>query len=115
MLSLTGRLGDGWLPSVGEPPYLGEADIAERWKRVDDAAAKAGRDPGEIVRAVNLGLHDAERWLDPSGLASFLEAHPFDVVLLAPDEADPVRTIRRFAEDVVPALPIRPSVPRSAL
>ena len=104
MLGLTGRLGDGWLPSVGAPPYLAEAEIGPRWERVEEAAAAAGRNPDEIFRAVNVGLHDAESWLDAGRLGSFADAHGWDAVLVSPAEDDPVGSIRRLGEEIVPQL-----------
>ena len=82
MLRLTGRRGDGWLPSVGEH-YLSVADIAPRQAAIDEAARKAGRDPADIVRAANVGLDDPPAWLDASKLQTFADEHRFDVVLVA--------------------------------
>ncbi len=73
MLRLTGRLGDGWLPSVGSS-YLAEDEIAERRKTIDEAARKAGRDPSEIRGAVNIGLDDPQEMLDPDRLAQVRDA-----------------------------------------
>src|SRR6478735_4908580 len=42
MLALTGRVGDGWLPSQS---YVPPEQLAERNARIDEAAAGAGRDP----------------------------------------------------------------------
>ena len=47
MLALTGRKGDGWLPSL---PYLQPGDLAKGNAAIDAAAREAGRDPGEIRR-----------------------------------------------------------------
>src|SRR5690606_987979 len=51
MLRLTGRLGDGWLPSV---PYLSPADLAPAGEAIDAAAREAGRDPAEVLRLLNV-------------------------------------------------------------
>ncbi len=51
MLRLTGRKGDGWLPSLG---YLDPADAAASNLTVDEAARKAGRDPREIRRSTTV-------------------------------------------------------------
>ncbi|MDA0165835.1 LLM class flavin-dependent oxidoreductase [Solirubrobacter ginsenosidimutans] len=53
MLALTGRKGDGWLPSL---PYLKDGDLAAGNAAIDRAAREAGRDPGEIRRMLNLPL-----------------------------------------------------------
>jgi alkanesulfonate monooxygenase SsuD/methylene tetrahydromethanopterin reductase-like flavin-dependent oxidoreductase (luciferase family) len=50
MLRLTGRLGDGWLPTAG---YLDLADAHDRHRVIDEAARRAGRDPGEVRRLLN--------------------------------------------------------------
>jgi alkanesulfonate monooxygenase SsuD/methylene tetrahydromethanopterin reductase-like flavin-dependent oxidoreductase (luciferase family) len=104
MLRLTGRAGDGWLPSIGDPPYLPEAEIAPRWHEVSEAAKRAGRDPSDVLRVFNVGLHDADRWLDAGRVRAFTEAHSPDIVLIAPPEDDPVGGIRRLGEEIVPAL-----------
>ena len=52
MLSLTGRKGDGWLPSLG---YMKPGDLARGNAAIDAAAAGAGRDPREIRRLLNVG------------------------------------------------------------
>jgi len=52
MLRLIGRLADGWLPSVGS--YLRPEALPAMQRIVDEAAAKAGRDPAEVRRMVNL-------------------------------------------------------------
>ena len=47
MLRLTGRLGDGWVPSLGGR-YLAAADALRMQDAIDEAARRAGRDPGEV-------------------------------------------------------------------
>jgi alkanesulfonate monooxygenase SsuD/methylene tetrahydromethanopterin reductase-like flavin-dependent oxidoreductase (luciferase family) len=53
MLELTGRLADGWLPSLS---YLarGQADLPDMNARIDDAARAAGRDPAAVRRLLNI-------------------------------------------------------------
>lgn len=51
MLDLTGRLGDGWIPSSS---YVPPERLAEMNKRIDDGAVGAGRDPAEVRRMYNL-------------------------------------------------------------
>lgn len=51
MLRLTGRLADGWLPSL---PYLQPGDLARGNAVIDAAAIEAGRDPREIRRLLNI-------------------------------------------------------------
>ena len=60
MLRLTGRKGDGWLPSLGYMKSLDE--IAQGNTIIDDAASAAGRDPREVRRVLNInGRLAAER------------------------------------------------------
>src|SRR6185437_1054857 len=63
MLRLTGRLADGWLPSQG---YMPPEQVAEARKAIDEAAAKAGRDPSEIRGLYNVGgiEGDADAWAE---------------------------------------------------
>jgi alkanesulfonate monooxygenase SsuD/methylene tetrahydromethanopterin reductase-like flavin-dependent oxidoreductase (luciferase family) len=95
MLRLTGRLGDGWLPSLGNLP---EADIAKRHGIIDEAARQAGRDPSDIVRAINVGGDDPTVWLDPERLAGLAERHRFEVLVVSVPSADPLEFIRRLGE-----------------
>lgn len=53
MLRLTGRLADGWLPSL--PAFDHPRRLAEGNAVVDDAAAQAGRSPRDIRRLLNIG------------------------------------------------------------
>jgi alkanesulfonate monooxygenase SsuD/methylene tetrahydromethanopterin reductase-like flavin-dependent oxidoreductase (luciferase family) len=99
MLRLTGRRGDGWLPSVGEH-YLAVDEIAARQQAIDEAARTAGREPADIVRAVNIGLDDPGEWLDAERLRRFADEHRFDLVLVATPAEEPVEFIRRLGEAV---------------
>jgi alkanesulfonate monooxygenase SsuD/methylene tetrahydromethanopterin reductase-like flavin-dependent oxidoreductase (luciferase family) len=51
MLRLTGRLADGWLPSLGR---LTVEDLAAMQKIIDDGAREAGRNPSEVRRMLNI-------------------------------------------------------------
>jgi alkanesulfonate monooxygenase SsuD/methylene tetrahydromethanopterin reductase-like flavin-dependent oxidoreductase (luciferase family) len=51
MLRLTGRKANGWLPSFG---VLDRDELRAGNATIDAAAEKAGRDPGEIRRIVNI-------------------------------------------------------------
>jgi alkanesulfonate monooxygenase SsuD/methylene tetrahydromethanopterin reductase-like flavin-dependent oxidoreductase (luciferase family) len=106
MLRLTGRAADGWVPSFrGEPQPL-----LDRAARLDDAAAEAGRDPGEIRRVLNVSgaLTDgpsegafrgpAAQWVDE--LSALALGPGFDTFVLW---ADGPGQLERFAEEVVPA------------
>jgi alkanesulfonate monooxygenase SsuD/methylene tetrahydromethanopterin reductase-like flavin-dependent oxidoreductase (luciferase family) len=106
-LRLAGRVADGWVPSFRAElqPLLDAA------ARLDAAAADAGRDPGEIRRVLNVGgeitdgastgpFHGpVDQWVDQ--LTDLSATHGFDTfVLWAEGEGQ----LRRFAEEVVPAV-----------
>jgi len=51
MQRLAGRKADGWIPSLGA---MSPDDLRDGNRRIDEAAAAAGRDPREIRRVLNL-------------------------------------------------------------
>jgi alkanesulfonate monooxygenase SsuD/methylene tetrahydromethanopterin reductase-like flavin-dependent oxidoreductase (luciferase family) len=57
-LAATGRLADGWIPSLG---YAPDEELPRMRERVVAAARDAGRDPGAITYAMNLGADEADR------------------------------------------------------
>ncbi|MEE6288222.1 LLM class flavin-dependent oxidoreductase [Georgenia sp. MJ173] len=59
MLRLTGRTGDGWLPSLGYMKSLQE--IADGNAVIDGAATAAGRDPRAVRRLLNINGRLAEQ------------------------------------------------------
>jgi alkanesulfonate monooxygenase SsuD/methylene tetrahydromethanopterin reductase-like flavin-dependent oxidoreductase (luciferase family) len=98
MLRLTGRLGDGWLPSAG---YLDLAHAHDSHRVIDDAARRAGRDPGQVRRVLNAGVQGpASGWAGQ--LARFATDYRFDTVLVTVPDKDPVGFIRRLGEDAAP-------------
>ena len=92
MLRLTGRLGDGWLPSLGRIPA---DEIAAMHETIDEAARGAGRDSADIVRAVNVG---GDAWLEPDHVAGFAERHRFDVLIVSLPDEHPLDFIVRLGE-----------------
>ena len=109
-LELTGRLADGWVPSLGwATPEL----VPELSSRVDEGAEKAGRDPAEIRRVYNVngaivdgptrGLLDGppDHWVET--LTGFAGELGFDTFVFWPRD-DPRGQVERFAEDVVAPL-----------
>jgi alkanesulfonate monooxygenase SsuD/methylene tetrahydromethanopterin reductase-like flavin-dependent oxidoreductase (luciferase family) len=109
MLALTGRMADGWVPSLGSATA---AALGEMQRRIDDAASAAGRDPRAIRRVLNVGgmiedgpvgerLHGPpEHWVET--LMEFVDLG-FDAFVLWPD-ADVLGQIERFASEVAPAI-----------
>ncbi len=104
MLRVTGRLADGWVPSMGyaDPPALAEMNA-----RIDEAALEAGRLPVDIRRIYNVfgefgrgsGFLQggAEQWAqDLAGLAL---DEGMSLFILGTDEPD---VISRFAGEVAP-------------
>jgi alkanesulfonate monooxygenase SsuD/methylene tetrahydromethanopterin reductase-like flavin-dependent oxidoreductase (luciferase family) len=93
MLRVTGRLADGWLPSLGNLP--GD-EVLDRQRAIDQAAEAAGRDPAEIRRVVNVRFESVQQ------LAQTAKDLRFDTLILSVDEADPVGFIRRLGEEIAP-------------
>ena len=98
MLRLTGRLGDGWLPSL---TYLEGEDIAARHATIDEAARAAGRDPRQIRRLVNVGVGDD--WdAAPDRLARLVTDERFESLIVSIGDEEPVGAITRIGEELAP-------------
>ena len=97
MLSLVGRLADGWVPSLG---YVKPPDLTAANERIDEAARSSGRDPRAIRRALNVGLYPDEETVDT--LVALATEHGMDTFMLPEDGEDPRTHLRRFADDVIP-------------
>jgi hypothetical protein len=97
MLRVTGRLADGWLPSLA---YLPREEIPARHQAIDDAARAAGRDPADIRRGLNVGLDDWNGSAEE--LAAIARDLGFNTLIASVDPADPVAFVRRLGEEVVP-------------
>jgi alkanesulfonate monooxygenase SsuD/methylene tetrahydromethanopterin reductase-like flavin-dependent oxidoreductase (luciferase family) len=110
MMRVTGRLADGWFPSL---PRLPLAELPGRIRMIEEAAERAGRDPRSIRRIGNVSgvIQDgpvegwlrgpAEHWIDELG-ALHVE-HGFDAFLLWSD-GDMTEQIGRLAAEVAPAM-----------
>jgi len=98
MLALTGRKGDGWLPSLG---YMKPGDLAAGNAAIDEAAASAGRDPGEVRRLLNIGQLAADPAEFAEKLAQLALEDGIGTFILATD--DP-RLLQGFGEEVAPAV-----------
>jgi alkanesulfonate monooxygenase SsuD/methylene tetrahydromethanopterin reductase-like flavin-dependent oxidoreductase (luciferase family) len=89
MLSLVGRLADGWVPSYG---YVKEPELLEGNRRIDEAARAAGRDPRTIRRILNAGMLDAD------SLVALVVDIGMDTFLVTDDEEE----MRTFMREVAP-------------
>jgi alkanesulfonate monooxygenase SsuD/methylene tetrahydromethanopterin reductase-like flavin-dependent oxidoreductase (luciferase family) len=101
MLRLTGRLADGWLPSLGGH-YLRPEDAPQRQAAIDEAARAAGRDPDQIERAVNVMALEGDPGSWSEQLARIADRLRFSTLLVAVPGEDPVEFVRRLGEDVAP-------------
>jgi alkanesulfonate monooxygenase SsuD/methylene tetrahydromethanopterin reductase-like flavin-dependent oxidoreductase (luciferase family) len=109
MLRLTGRLADGWVPSLFWAPPERLPGLHEQ---IDAGAAEAGREPREIQRVYNLSGHigaDGEGTLQgPPGtwvetLSGFALEHGMDTFIYWPSR-DHERQVKLFAGEVVPGV-----------
>jgi alkanesulfonate monooxygenase SsuD/methylene tetrahydromethanopterin reductase-like flavin-dependent oxidoreductase (luciferase family) len=109
MLRLVGRLADGW--SVPIRLFLpgGPRALAEPNHVIDEAAARAGREPSDVRRILTFpgrfsssrgGLLDGPpaQWAEE--LAALALRHGVGTFVLGADDA---ATIERYAAEVVPA------------
>jgi alkanesulfonate monooxygenase SsuD/methylene tetrahydromethanopterin reductase-like flavin-dependent oxidoreductase (luciferase family) len=102
MLRLTGRLADGWLPSLG---YVTADRLGELNAVIDEAAERAGRPAAAVRRMLNVfsgheylrgsSTHMAKR------LAALTLEHGTSTFILGSDDPD---ELARFAEEVMPAV-----------
>ncbi len=108
ILKLTGRVADGWLPSLGYLPG-GPADLEEMNKYIDEGAALAGRDPSDVRRLLNISGQFApsgrsllvgppQQWAEE--LAGITLEYGVTGFILAADDAS---SIELFAAEVAPA------------
>jgi alkanesulfonate monooxygenase SsuD/methylene tetrahydromethanopterin reductase-like flavin-dependent oxidoreductase (luciferase family) len=102
MLKVTGRLADGWLPSLGD--HLSHDDAILGQVAIDEAARAAGRSPGDVVRAVNVTISERDPPRMAEQLIHIVEDLRFEKVLVAVAGADPIGFVRRLGEEVAPAV-----------
>ncbi|WP_243058289.1 LLM class flavin-dependent oxidoreductase [Nocardioides sp. SR21] len=96
MLELTGRVGDGWLPSQS---YVPPESLAERNARIDDAATAAGRSPVDVRRLYNVSPSADPAWAE--WLAELALTEGMSTFIVGSD--DPA-AIHRFGAEVAPAV-----------
>jgi alkanesulfonate monooxygenase SsuD/methylene tetrahydromethanopterin reductase-like flavin-dependent oxidoreductase (luciferase family) len=101
MLRLTGRLADGWLPSLGGH-YLQPEDVASRQAAISEAARAAGREPSDVERVVNVMQLDGDASSCADQLARIVSELGFSTVLVSVPSEDPIGFVRLLGEDVAP-------------
>jgi alkanesulfonate monooxygenase SsuD/methylene tetrahydromethanopterin reductase-like flavin-dependent oxidoreductase (luciferase family) len=109
MLVLIGRKADGW---VASSPWAPPETLPGYLRRIDEAAASAGRDPASIRRIYNLSGEiqpvRGDRFVGPVSywveeLAALVEVG-MDAFVLWPRTDDPIGQVDLFASDVAPAV-----------
>ena len=106
-LRLAGQVADGWVPS-----FRGDLQkIADMTRRLDDAAANAGRDPASIRRILNVngtitdgpsnGILNGpvDQWVDE--LSDLATSYSFDTFIFWGEGEG---QLQRFAKEVIPAV-----------
>jgi alkanesulfonate monooxygenase SsuD/methylene tetrahydromethanopterin reductase-like flavin-dependent oxidoreductase (luciferase family) len=118
MLNLTGRLGDGWVPSSSYAPI---SKLREMQERLDEGAVSEGRDPASIQRIYNVmgQISDGSssgflngpvgQWVDELTLLTL--DYGMDTYIFSASES-PESQLKRFALEVVPR--VRENVAKSS-
>ena len=110
-LDLIGRLGDGWVPSMG---YLPPERFRDAASLLEDAAVRANRDPRTIRRIYNLSglitddsvgdgplVGPAELWIET--LSEWYLELGVDTFMFWPSDNE-TREVERFATEIAPAV-----------
>ena len=104
MVRLTGRLADGWIPSLPRMPL---ADVPARQEAIDEAARRAGRDPAQVRRVANVspgnGFLDGPVEEQVEQLVGLVRELRFEAFVFPLGE-DPARDIERLAGEVAPGV-----------
>ncbi len=124
-LRLTGRVADGWVPSMS---YLPPAASRESQAIIDAAARQAGRDPAAIRRIYNINGRfepSASGSFDPAGrevvgpvehwvevLATLATDYGFGTFVLWTEPTD--EALRLFVDEVAPAVRERVAAVRAS-
>jgi probable F420-dependent oxidoreductase len=111
-LAVTGRLADGWIPSLGSAPPDRVPALRDK---IFAAAEAAGRDPDEITCAYHLEVDPSpdapdKPWVVSGSagniaetLAGFVKLG-FTAFSIVPGGADRAETVERLATEIVPAV-----------
>lgn len=98
MLALTGRKGDGWLPTFG---YMKPGDLARGNSAIDEAASSVGRDPREVRRLLNVGALSGDSREFADRIATLALEDGISTFILAADDPG---ILQRFGQEVAPAV-----------
>lgn len=118
ILRLTGRVGDGWMPSLSYLPG-GPVALAEMNSHIDAGAAAASREPQAIRRMLNIGgqftadgggllVGPPQQWADE--LSDLTLQYGISTFILMADDAG---TMQLFAEEVAPRVREQAAAARS--
>jgi alkanesulfonate monooxygenase SsuD/methylene tetrahydromethanopterin reductase-like flavin-dependent oxidoreductase (luciferase family) len=111
MLALIGSAADGWVPSSS---WIPPARLGAAHDRIDEAAIAAGRKPSAVRRIYNIAgrITDGARgeflegpvpyWTDE--VTRLAVEFGMDTFIMWPTGDDPTAQLRRFAEEVAPAV-----------
>jgi alkanesulfonate monooxygenase SsuD/methylene tetrahydromethanopterin reductase-like flavin-dependent oxidoreductase (luciferase family) len=111
-LAVTGRLADGWIPSLGSAP---PDQVPALRDKIVTAAVAAGRDPAEITCAYHLEVDPSpgasdESWVVSGPVERIAEALAgfvalgFTALSIVPGGPDRAETVERLAAEIVPAV-----------
>jgi alkanesulfonate monooxygenase SsuD/methylene tetrahydromethanopterin reductase-like flavin-dependent oxidoreductase (luciferase family) len=117
LLRLVGRIADGWVPSS---PFLGPEQLPAANQIIDESAVAAGRTPDAVRRVYNIAgdftatgngflQGPATVWVEQ--LTELALTAGISVFILYRAESDTL--IRKFADDVAPAVRIAVNAERS--
>ncbi|MEV4513926.1 LLM class flavin-dependent oxidoreductase [Dactylosporangium sp. NPDC049525] len=100
-LAVTGRLADGWMPSLGYAPL---DELPRMRDRIAAAAESAGRDPGDITYALNVEVPADETPERVAERLCGLTRMGFTVLNLKPSGPSRDELVERLAREVLPAV-----------
>jgi alkanesulfonate monooxygenase SsuD/methylene tetrahydromethanopterin reductase-like flavin-dependent oxidoreductase (luciferase family) len=92
MLRLTGRVADGWLPSL---PNMQPGDLAHGNAIIDEAAIEAGRSPRDVRRMLNPGVELSAEQVAEFTLRDGISTFNFEI--------NGPESIHRLAHEIAPA------------
>lgn len=98
-LAVTGRLADGWMPSLGYAPL---EELPRMRDRIAAAAEGAGRDPGDVTYALNVEVRGDEQSEQAAERLRGLTGMGFTVLNLKPSGPGREEQVERLALEVLP-------------